>query len=123
MRKINNNMDEMRKLLNLMESATEEEVSESFFSPKVSQEEFYKRLNDMVEIFKDHDKVVDLQSERIKAAMEMIESQQEIIDVMSKAINETRESLNEMTKNMRMLTDIVKNNPPGSRKPDDDPIH
>ena len=113
----------MRKLLNLMKSATEEEVSESFFSPKVSQEEFYKRLNDMVDIFKDNDKIVDVLSERLNAVTEIVKSQQGIIDVLSERIKEDSEIVKDMADKIKQISDFLDVNPPGSKKPDGDPIH
>ena len=97
-------MKEMRKLLDLMESATEE-VSEGFFSSKVSQEEFYKQLNYML------DKII-AQQETILTLNESLERTQEFAKKLGDAIVSIQE---------RILDDGSA--PPDENTPPDNKIH
>ena len=117
-------MNEMRKLLNLMESATEE-VSEGFFSPKVSQEEFYAQLNDMLKLIEQQGEIDDLHNKRLSTVMDMVKAQQETILALSETLERNQEVTTKLIDAMGSIQDRIMgdDSPPDGNTPPTNNIH
>ena len=117
-------MKEMRKLLDLMESATEE-VSEGFFSSKVSQEEFYDQLNTMLDLIQQQDEIDDLHEKRLSAMMDMVKAQQETILALSESIQGIQEFSKKLTDAVVSIQERISgdDSPPDGNTPPDNKIH